>query len=51
MLIQAVDKDSQQKYDFDQKKARKALNELDQQLDSLVKKPNPQPKIRGSFSY
>ncbi|OWM73504.1 hypothetical protein CDL15_Pgr026603 [Punica granatum] len=39
---------SQQQYEIDQDKAREALSKLDQQLESLSKKPIPSPKIRAS---
>ncbi|GMH10306.1 hypothetical protein Nepgr_012147 [Nepenthes gracilis] len=44
--ITAVERESQ--FEVDADKARQALDELDQQLESLSKKQVPSPKIRAS---
>ena len=48
-VVLAVKEDSQQ-YEVDPDKAREALQNLDQQLQSLSKKQVPSPKIRGNLS-
>ena len=47
--ISAVERD-QSKFEVDQDKARKALSELDQQIESLSTKQPNSPKIKGLFS-
>lgn len=48
-VVHAAEKDSQQ-FDVDPDKAREALQELDQQLQSLAQKQITTPKIRGTPS-
>jgi hypothetical protein len=48
-VVHAAEKDSQH-FDVDPDKAREALQELDQQLQSLAQKKISTPKIRGTLS-
>ncbi|KAL8138419.1 hypothetical protein V2J09_004420 [Rumex salicifolius] len=48
LTVCSVEKESQPTYELDQEKALQALNELDQQFDSLLTKPVPKPKIQAS---
>ncbi|KAF8041184.1 hypothetical protein BT93_B3189 [Corymbia citriodora subsp. variegata] len=45
--VRAVEKDSEQ-FEVDQDKAREALQQLDQQLQSLSQKRTPSPKVKVS---
>jgi hypothetical protein len=47
-VVHAAEKDSQH-FDVDPDKAREALQELDQQLQSLAQKKISTPKIRGTL--
>ncbi|KAI3419104.1 uncharacterized protein J3R85_013455 [Psidium guajava] len=46
-VVRAVEKDSKQ-FEVDQDKAREALQQLDQQLQSLSQKRTPSPKMKAS---
>ncbi|XP_030520821.1 uncharacterized protein LOC115734259 [Rhodamnia argentea] len=46
-VVRAVEKDSKQ-FEVDQDKAREALQQLDQQLQSLSQKRTPPPKVKAS---
>ncbi|KAL3752136.1 hypothetical protein ACJRO7_012886 [Eucalyptus globulus] len=46
-VVRAVEEDSKQ-FEVDQDKAREALQQLDQQLQSLSQKRTPSPKVKAS---
>lgn len=50
-IVYSVKEDSDKQYEVDPEKAREALKELDQQIQSLSNKQVSSPKVTGTLSF